>query len=603
MSDHVSMGKLRGRWFVVLVFIVLAAGAAGVAAYLSRRGLDWAAKVSEVASFVLAVGAVLLPAAGKVARWLPARRLKDEQVGSDVADLAAALRIQGHFEGALSGLYVYDRLPMPVRWKVAEELSSAARPRVPDAGSANPAEGLTETFDEVLEYFRQLPESRLMVLGAAGAGKTVLAEELARRLLAARQPDDPVPVIIPVAAWDPRQTTLFDWVAGQLIRINSDLAQRVSDGPRVITRAQALVDRMKVLPILDGLDEVAKASRPMATVAINRYGWSQPLVVTCRTDEYLQIIGVEHGTPVARAAVVKLRPLKLADIKGYLGPNWDGHWTAVYNRLDAEPCGALAEALSNPLMLWLAWTVYGSPGRNSAELADWQRFASRAAIEHHLLAELVPAVYRDSNRSPGLLRRLFPARGSPRRWLGFLASDTYLHKKAPDRRGRPSLDRFETRDLQNVAWWRFTGAARGFRILGVAIRVALRWAVLWALIVIVLRHNGNWRHGAYAGPIQFRKTFLSGPLGRSVWPTISELIQFVPRDARQPAYSVVSKVAQYLFDAPAVGAAVLTLVFIYVLAISYDLSPRPSYIYVRPRLSIAWLTNFLQSLMGAALLG
>ena len=235
------MLKLRARWLgVALVFIVLAAGAAWLGTFLSRRGLDQAAKFSEVASFVLAAGAVLLPVAGKVVRWLPAPRLKDEQIDSDVADLAAALRIQGRFEGALSGLYVYDRLPMPVRWQAAEELSSASRPMAPDAGLANQAGGLTGTFDEVLEYFRQLRESRLVVLGPAGGGKTVLATELARRLLAARQPADPVPVIIPVAAWDPRQTRLFDWVAEQLIRINSGLAQRVSDGRVVITRAQAL---------------------------------------------------------------------------------------------------------------------------------------------------------------------------------------------------------------------------------------------------------------------------------------------------------------------------------------------------------------------------
>lgn len=601
MSDHVSMRKLRAGWLgVAFAFVVLAAGAAWLGTFLSRRGLDEAAKFSEIASFFLAAGAVLLPAAGKVVRWLPAPRLKDEQIDSDVADLAAALRIQGRSEGGLSAVYVYDRLPMPVRWQEAEELSSGSRPHAPDANLANQAEDLTGTFDEVLEYFRQLPESRLVVLGPAGAGKTVLATELARRLLVARQPDDPVPVIIPAAAWDPRQTALFDWVAEQLIRINSGLAQRVSDGRRVITRAQALVDRMKVLPILDGLDEVTKASRPMATLAINQYGWSQPLVMTCRTDEYLRIIGIEHGTPVARAAVVQLMPLELADIKGYLGPNWDGHWTAMYDRLDAEPRGALAEALANPLMLWLAWAVYSNAGRSPAELADTRRFASRAAIEHHLLAEFVPAVYRDSkDLSTGSLERLLPAsRSSERRWLGFLASDAYLHKKTPGRSGRASLDIFETRDLQNVAWWRFTGAARSLRVLGVFIRGALLLAVLWELIVIVLSHNGNRRYGAYVG---FRKAFFSGPLGQSVWPTIRQLILLVPKETRQHAYSVVSGIPQYIVDPPAsaVFSAVLLILFFGTFA-AYSEAERPSYLHIRPRLPISWLASSLPNLIVVA---
>ena len=45
--------------------------------------------------------------------------------------------------------------------------------------------------DEVLEFFKQLPQPRLVVFGEAGAGKTVLAMDLARRLLAARQGGDP----------------------------------------------------------------------------------------------------------------------------------------------------------------------------------------------------------------------------------------------------------------------------------------------------------------------------------------------------------------------------------------------------------------------------
>jgi hypothetical protein len=599
------MRKLRARWLgVTLAFVVLAAGAAWLGVFLSRRGLDEAAKVCEVASFVLAAGAVLLPAAGRVVRWLPAPRLKDEQVDSDVADLAAALRIQGRgYEGALSGLYVYDRLPMPVRWRAANEFSSESRPGAPDAGSAIHAEGLTGTFDEVLEYFRQLPDSRLVVLGRAGAGKTVLATELARRLLAARQSDDPVPVIIPVTAWDPRQMTLFDWVADQLIRINSDLAQRVSDGRRVITRAQALVDRMKVLPILDGLDEVAEASRPMATLAVNRYGWSQPLVATCRTQEYMRIIGTEHGTPVARAAVVELMPLELADIMGYLGPNGDGHWAAIYGRLEAEPRGPLAEALANPLMLWLAWVVYGNPGRSPAELADRRRFASRAAIEHHLLAEFVPAVYRDSkDASAGRLRRLLPVRHPPLRWLSFLASDTHLHTNTLPVGSRQSLDSFETRDLQNIAWWRFTGAARSLRILGVAIRAALLAVLLRELIIIILGHYGDWRHGTYAGHIQFREVFLSGPLGRSVWPTIRQLIPFVPRGTRKDTYSVASGIPHYILNPPTAGAitAVLVLLILVIPAWASTDPVRPSYLYVRPRLLISWLASSLRSLIVVA---
>jgi hypothetical protein len=163
----------------VVLFAAFAAGLAWLVAFLRPHGLDWTAKFSEIASLALAGLALLLPAAGRVWRWLPAPRIKDEQVESDVNDLAAALRAQGRISAALPGVSVYDRMPMPVRWHPVGQTASGK-----DLGG---------TFDEVLEYFRQLAEPRLVVLGAAGAGKTVLAVELARRLLAGRRPDDSEP--------------------------------------------------------------------------------------------------------------------------------------------------------------------------------------------------------------------------------------------------------------------------------------------------------------------------------------------------------------------------------------------------------------------------
>jgi len=599
-----GMDRVRRRWLAVALLLIAAAGGvAWLSFYLSRRDFDWVARFSEIASFILAAVGLLPLVAGKIAQWVPAPRIKDEQVDSDANALAAALRARGRYVEVLYGANVYDRLPMPVRWVPAPDVPGTDT-RLLQAGAVASGDDLTGTFDDVLDFFRRLPEPRLMVLGEAGAGKTVLAAELARRLLASRRSDGPVPVVVPVMAWDPAKTTLFDWIAEQLVRIYSDLAQVVSDGHQALTRAQVLVDRMRVLPILDGLDEVAETSRPLATLAINRYGWSQPLVVTCRSETYMEIAGQEGGTPVARAAVIKLLPLTTTDIEDYLGPDPDGRWAATFRRLDAEPGGALTQVLANPLMLWLAWTIYRQPGGVPDELADRDRFGSTEAIEHHLLTEFVPALYPDAMRIPeGPVWRRQATRVHAERWLGFLASDSPLHRRPPSpRRGEP-LDSFETRDIQNIAWWRLTDAAGGLRIFGVLIRGALLGVVLWQLVQTILHDNGNWRDGTYVGHLPFRKVFLDGPLGRFAWPTIYRLLQQVPAKTRNHAFVVINHALRDVLSLPAHH-----LFFVFLLALPaagfFVSAPasRPYRVLLRPVVLLRWLTTTVQGTLLIAFL-
>jgi hypothetical protein len=66
----------RQRWLGVLFLGLLAVGAAvWLTAFLARRGFDWSARFSEIASFVLAALVLLVPVAGRLAIWLPAPRV------------------------------------------------------------------------------------------------------------------------------------------------------------------------------------------------------------------------------------------------------------------------------------------------------------------------------------------------------------------------------------------------------------------------------------------------------------------------------------------------------------------------------------------------
>jgi hypothetical protein len=90
-------------------------------------------------------------------------------------------------------------------------------------------------------------------------------------------------------------------------------------------RAGYWLARGRLLPLLDGLDEVAEAHRPACADAINAFHTEHPgvsLVVTCRTAEYRELPGaLQHGD------AIRLLPLEREQIEGYLqgaSPALDG---------------------------------------------------------------------------------------------------------------------------------------------------------------------------------------------------------------------------------------------------------------------------------------
>lgn len=140
------------------------------------------------------------------------------------------------------------------------------------------------------------------------------------------------------------------------------------------------------------------------------------------------------------AAVVELDDLTVEDLGAYLPRTAAGHrtgmWDPVLERMRAQPHApgpaTLRRVLTTPLMVFLARTVYSdTPGHDPTELLDTHRFPTAQAVQDHLLAAFIPAVYQADH--PGTRRRWPTDRAH--RYLTYLAS--HLHKAG-------------TRDL---AWW------------------------------------------------------------------------------------------------------------------------------------------------------
>lgn len=124
---------------------------------------------------------------------------------------------------------------------------------------ANNAEGAEPqgSLTGIVAYYRRVNPARLVITGEPGAGKTLIALDLLLGLLTSpdRADTDPVPVRLSLAGWD-TDRSFRPWLADQVHQHFRD---------RGITAADALVlvDQHRILPVLDGLDEMDADTTPV----------------------------------------------------------------------------------------------------------------------------------------------------------------------------------------------------------------------------------------------------------------------------------------------------------------------------------------------------
>jgi hypothetical protein len=258
----------------------------------------------------------------------------------------------------------------------------------------------TGDLDGITDYFTSLPRRRLVILGGPGSGKTVLALELQARLLVLHKHSGahPLPVFVSAAAYDPAKT----WAAW-LIR---HLAQRYLLPEEA---AQKLVEAGRILPIIDGVDELEWVSVAALLAELNGFvrnqelghGGGSSLVITCQEDEYTDV-----AEPLKGATHVKVRPLTLKAVRSHLQERGIG----------MQIPDQLAGVLSNPLMLALTDTIYGGREGPAEPIDDFVHLPDRTSVERHLLSTFVTNAYQRVR--PGRAWSLEQAE----RWLALIGS-------------------------------------------------------------------------------------------------------------------------------------------------------------------------------------
>jgi tetratricopeptide (TPR) repeat protein/GTPase SAR1 family protein len=185
-----------------------------------------------------------------------------------------------------------DALANPWRLEVQE---TNLPPHLLPAGTS-----ITKVYDEA--------DGKLLILGEPGSGKTTLLLELTRDLLDRAEQDEthPMPVVFNLPSWAEKRQRLIDWLAEEL--------KQKYQVPLQLAKSWLATDG--ILPLLDGLDEVAPAHRVACLNEINAYRGEHnlaSLVVCSRSKEYFS-----QTTRIQLHNAVTVQPLTVQQIDDYL---------------------------------------------------------------------------------------------------------------------------------------------------------------------------------------------------------------------------------------------------------------------------------------------
>ncbi|MGB5962724.1 MAG: NACHT domain-containing protein [Coleofasciculaceae cyanobacterium] len=277
----------------------------------------------------------------------------------------------------------------------------------------DPGTRIVEVFDNP-----KLARRQLLILGEPGAGKTTMMLELAEDLLKQAIADNtkPIPVLLNLSSWKDPQQSIFNWLVDELkskYGIGQDLAQQ-------------WLKNSQLLPLLDGLDEVAPQHQQACAVALNAWLTGEltqrpcGVLICCRREEFEQVV----QQPLSLYGAIYLQALTVEQIEEYFTQfGLQDVWGTVQQNEE------LQKLLTIPLFLSMFGLVQ-TQGKFS--LDDWQlRITSELKIEYLLDTYWDAAIERvliidPVARQQGILSKTYgkkppPTRKVVRRALVFVA--------------------------------------------------------------------------------------------------------------------------------------------------------------------------------------
>jgi tetratricopeptide (TPR) repeat protein len=324
-------------------------------------------------------------------------------------------RLEGQLHHAVKLNLQKEAQPQQVRpWgmemKVAIAQSSQLLP---------PETTIGQVFDQCL--------GRLLILGEPGAGKTTSLLDLALELVE-RAEDDPqqrIPVIVDLSDWKPTASrSISKWIGltrqnflnsssekvpGWSIAnwLSRKVRERYGVPPKQIKQ---WLEEKRLVPLLDGLDEVSPEYQKDCVQAINLWLNSdfrpRQVAVCCRREPY-----ETYSEKLKLDGAVYLQDLTDEQIQTFLA---EANRDELRQSLVADK--NLLELIRRPLLLSMAVIAYKElkpiPWQQATSAGDRLNLLIDAYVRQMLTQDTLSRAYR--NRKP-------PSQEESRKWLEFLA--------------------------------------------------------------------------------------------------------------------------------------------------------------------------------------
>lgn len=256
---------------------------------------------------------------------------------------------------------------------------------------------IIQVYDEAL--------GDLLILGEPGSGKTTLLLELLDTLLERAENDEThlLPVVFNLSSWAVKRQSLIDWLIEELhTKYQVPLAL-----------GQVWMQNDYLLPLLDGLDEVAAPHRVACIEAINEYRsdhGSIPTIVCSRTVDYF----AQTNRLMMQRAVIVL-PLTDTQVEDYFG-QMGKQFSALQVTISDD--AVLRELVSTPLMLSIITLAYQGLPIEAGVLSGTLE-ARRQYILKTYVQRMLERHQRDTNYNPQQIVN----------WLHWLADQLIRHKQ------------------------------------------------------------------------------------------------------------------------------------------------------------------------------